>query len=144
MNAGELRIGDWVRIKEHFYVGRITVIDIENNVVKTDVEEFFEPLTFEDIEPIPLSPSILEKIEVVEKHPHLVLSSAFSINLGRGRYLAINDCGTPNEIWFLTEREGEEVKSIITLRNYDYDGRSHVHQLQNLLSDLGRELEIKL
>lgn len=151
ISANELMLGNWV-----MYKGEMCRVE----TVSLDMEDESEPFinvhrggnVYEcivlrqqsnELQPIPLSAEILVKCGFV-KIPHLIYNSAFDYNLGRGRYLSINDCGTPNEVWFLTEREDKNVLSIVTIKNYDYDGRTYLHQLQNILSSLGQPLTIEL
>lgn len=132
INANELRLGNSV---------------LFNGVIKESIDFYDLQLIHDGVdayEPVPLTPEILEKCGF-EKIPHLILSSSYRYSLGRNRYLSINDCGTPNEMWFLTEEEGNDLKHIVTIRNYDYDKGSYLHQLQNLIFELiGKELSITL
>jgi len=126
MRIDELMIGNWVMIKEHFYKGVITCIDKENGIVKTDVEEFFEPLTFEDIEPLPLTPEILEKagftLDAAPQVPEWSCDGKFIFH----------------------DAHYEPVYSTRLLNEYDVEFK-YVHELQNYFYTLtGKPLQITL
>lgn len=94
--------------------------------------------------PIPLTPEILEKCGFGQL-PHFTVGGNWIKGIGRNRFISIACVGTPNEIVFLTEEEGKEVKAVIVLRNYDYDGRTYLHQLQNIIHAItGEELTVNL
>lgn len=98
----------------------------------------------EQYSPIPLTVAELDNIKEFERRKHLVLSSLYQVKLGRKRYLSVSECATPNEMWFVAEQDGKEVKDLISVRNYDYDKTSYLHQLQNLYYSLtGQELQFK-
>jgi hypothetical protein len=95
------------------------------------------------INPIPITPEILERLGF-EKHSHFTVANSRFIELGRNRVLSVQCAGTPNEIVFLSEQSDKAVKDVICIRNYDYDGYTYVHQLQNLYHSLtGIELTFK-
>ena len=152
MKAQELRIGNLVNVpnKEQSPF-RIDYFD-ENKVYQNQGfynTEFglvpYHPLTWDisDCAPIPLTPEILKKCGFYQL-PHRTIQNSWMFNLSRDRVLSVACVGTPNEMVFLTEEVPPEVKSIIVLRNFDYDGKTHLHQLQNLYYALtGEELNFK-
>jgi len=134
MNANELRIGNWIRFistDSYEWVENIKSNSI-NNVILTDIE------------PIPLTPEILEKCGF-KQLPHYTVQNNWNISLGRDRVISVANVETPNEMVFINEEQPPEVKNIIVARNYDYDGYTHLHQLQNLYYALTQtELPITL
>lgn len=94
--------------------------------------------------PVALEPGILEKMGF-KGLPHFTVQNSIQKDIGRRRFISIGNAGTPNEMVFLTEEDPPKVNAVIVLRNYDYDGRTYVHHLQNLVLDLtNRELPIAL
>lgn len=92
---------------------------------------------------IPLTPEWLERMGFIH-NPIVLLSRQYLIKLGRDRMLSVSDAGTPNEILFIQEVDGEKVTDLVCIHNFDYDGKLHVHQLQNLYHTItGNELEVK-
>ena len=92
----------------------------------------------EAFEPIPLTPEILEKCGF-NQLPHFTVNNGYRIDIGRHRVLTVSCVGTPNEMIFLTEEQPPIVKDIICLRNYDYDGKTYLHDLQNLYYALTKQ-----
>lgn len=106
------------------------------------------PLTeyVEYLQPIPLTEEILLKCGF-EKIPHFNIGNASIKHIGRDRHISISSVGTPNEIIALVDQSGEDIANsdVIIVKNYDYDGYTNLHQLQNLYFALtGEELEIDL
>lgn len=135
INANELRIGNWVRHTNTF----------ANPLMQVIAKDFSNELSgdeFPQFDPIPLTPEVLEACGF-KKMPHFTVGNNISISLGRDRVLSVSSAGTPNEMVFITEEQPPEVKNIIVARNYDYDGKTYVHHLQNIFSDLtGHDLPI--
>lgn len=66
MKAEELMIGDWVRVTDDdtdaFFDARVgTLTRVENIFVVPPGEEMAQPFSIDCVEPIPLTPEILEK-----------------------------------------------------------------------------------
>lgn len=94
-------------------------------------------------EGIPLTPEWLERMGFIH-NPIVLISRQYLIKLGRDRMLSVSDAGTPNEIVFIQEVDGKKVTDLVCIHNFDYDGKLHVHHLQNLFHALtGKELEVK-
>lgn len=68
--------------------------------------------------------------------PHFTIQNNWIKDIGRGRFISVACVGTPNEMVFITEEEGKEVKSIIVARNYDYDGKTYLHHIKALIFSL--------
>jgi hypothetical protein len=144
----ELRIGNYLEWSNHdnySEVKPITGKDIEeieyNHMHPDDPEERNRFHSSWDY--VPITPEILERLGF-DKHPHFTVANSRFIELGRNRVLSVQCAGTPNEIVFLSEQSDKAVKDVICIRNYDYDGYTYVHQLQNLYHSLtGIELTFK-
>jgi hypothetical protein len=159
MEANELRIGNLVLTNNLEYrasdAGKIA------HVVAIDSEKVHEELKgtatichldsewgdtygqwFVHLKPIPLTEEWLLKFAFYQM-PHNTIQNSFMKNIGRGRVISVGCVGTPNEMVFITDENGEKVENIITARNFDYDGKTYVHQLQNIYFALtGQELTI--
>ena len=97
-----------------------------------------------EIDGIALTPEILEKCGF-KQLPHFTVQNLWNLSIGRDRIISVACVGTPNEMVFINEEQPPVVKNIIVARNYDYDGRTHLHQLQNLYFALtGTELSITI
>jgi len=95
-----------------------------------------------ELSPIELTPEWLERAGFGQL-PHFTVQNNWSKNIGRDRVISVACVGTPNEIVFINEEVPPEVKNVIVARNYDYDGKTYLHHLKNLVLDLtGSELEI--
>ena len=68
--------------------------------------------------------------------PHYTIARLMEYDLGRNRYLSLGSVGTPNEMLFITERNGTNVTDIICLHNYDYDGYLTQDKLHRIISAL--------
>ena len=150
MKANELRIGSWIfdagDEQKCFQVEQICknndgfsgyYIVFRNGSFKSSIDS-------DSIQPIALTPEILEKCGF-SKLPHFTIQNIWKKDLGRERVLTVADVGNPNEMIFITEEEPPVVKDIIVARNYDYDGKTYLHHIQNLYFALtGEELEVKL
>jgi len=140
MKARELRIGNWVMYDRPCRIHALTanppIITIEFGLCVVyppfknteDYSEHYSFTSIEDIEPIPITPEILEKAGFRKEH------------LGQGKmHLCIS------EDYFLTFYDNEVYlecnDSFISL----HFGCKSLHQLQNLYFALtGEELEINL
>lgn len=165
MNAEELRIGNLVTIDNPkawpLLKGVILIVTGVDN--KTDIhfpnstgsvslygkDKFFSNTysQFDEfIKPIPLTEEWLLKAGF-ERLPHMNITNALIKDIGRNRIISIGNVGTANEMVWLCEVSATDPKTIVDLiciRNYDYDGRTFVHHIQNIHHDLsGTELEIK-
>lgn len=141
MKESELRIGNLVN-------GNDTVVAI-NWDYKTghsvEIMDFIGGtmnVTIDRINPIPLTEEWLLKLGF-EPIPHMTVMNPFTLDIGRDRVISIGCVGTPNEMIFLIEDYSKRAPSqdICVLRNFDYDGRTYVHTLQNIVHSLtGKEL----
>lgn len=143
----ELRIGNWTSLMGNVIA---QVIEIRSNHIKSTYKRDSTELphtsttSYNDVIPIPLTPEVLEKCKGFYQLQHFTIPNNWMYSLGRDRYISIACVGTPNEMVFLTEESQMEVKSVVVLRNYDYDGKTYLHQIQNIIFDLtGQELEYK-
>jgi hypothetical protein len=146
IQAKELRVGNKVGINLKLYPNNyFTVLEIGSTMKLCEIgsEHTQDYFYIADIEPIHLSSEILEKIGF-EQLPHFTIQNSWFKKLGRDRVLSIVCVGTPNEMVFVCEEVPPEVKNIIVVRNYDYDGKTYLHHIQNIYSDFtnGKELEI--
>lgn len=143
LKASELRIGNFVKDKEGNILPVHGISEEERGIIWYGEEMGFY-LELNEIEPIPLTPELLEKAGF-EKLPHFTVGGHMNKGLGRGRFLSVSCVGTPNEMVFITEEDKPNVNAVIVARNLDYDGKTYLHQLQNLYFALtGNELEINL
>ena len=130
IQANELRIGNWYD---------------DNGIYKQATPSTILEVWESDrawCKPILLSHYIMKKCKGFYQLPNFTIQNSWMYNLGRDRFLSIACVGTPNEIVFLTEEQAPEVKSLIVLKNYDYDGKTYLHQIQNIIFDLsGQELK---
>lgn len=125
--AQELRIGNWVNIEppQDGYSGicMIEQIDRSRALMHCETEDYFIDKRLNEIEPIPLTPEILEKAGF----DRLPLSSV-------KRY------GIKTKLFYLQIEKGKCY--LYGYRFYPY-GLTTLHQLQNLYYALtGEELEI--
>lgn len=68
--------------------------------------------------------------------PHFTVTGNMTFELGRGRQLSLACVGSPNEILFLAQIDGNSNKRVVdavVLSNYDYDGYLTVEKLRNLI-----------
>lgn len=80
---------------------------------------------------IPLSDQLLQECAFTQL-PHFTVQNLWEKSIGRGRVISIASVGTPNEMVFITESEPPQVKNVIVVRNYDYDGKTCLHHIQNI------------
>ncbi len=139
METNELMIGDWVYNKHHGKNIRLNQYDFfthtHNDFGEQELAPFAKPTTGHDLEPIQLTPEILEKNGFVHKtrwmqkgnfgYPPLILWHLLSSKiLNRPEHLLEIHCGMKNiHISFLCE---------------------YVHQLQHALRLAGSDMEITL
>lgn len=144
IKAQDLRIGNLINFNWWFNgVGKVDLIDGCHGYVT--MERHGDEFHLDEISPIPLTEDWLVKLGF-KGYSHFTVMNSKYIELGRGREISIGCVGTPNEMVYLIELDvdGRTINDIITLRNFDYDGRTYVHQLQNLYYALtGKELEVK-
>ena len=139
MESKEFRIGNLLKYDDGTIVEVLTVSS--RDIV---VKRFPQPLNISVLHPILLTPEILEKAGFYQL-PHFTIGDNWIKSLGRDRFLSVASVGTPNEMVFITEEVPPEVKAIIVAKNYDYDGKTYLHNIQNLYYALtGEELEINL
>lgn len=152
MKASELRIGNlfypinrsnYIHIPENipFKIYKIepfkvTAYRTNDNFLMDETYEF----DIQDISPIPLSEKLLlmTGFEIIE---NLITGRQYQISIDRDRYISISGLGTCNEFVFLSDERDQNINDVIVLKNFDYDGKTYFHQLQNLYSILtGKEL----
>lgn len=95
----------------------------------------------EEVDVMPITKEWLVKLKF-EKVPHFTVNNAYTLNVGRKRIISVGNVGTPNEmIWLcqINSTDEKKIDDLICLRNYDYDGYTHVHTLQNIISDFSVE-----
>jgi hypothetical protein len=140
IQENELRIGNWVEHdKRHFKIDSIS------NVFPTlDTIEFgIGVVDWNNINGILLTKEILLKCPKIKFNPISIITKNYNIDLGRGRFLSLNDIGLGNEMIAITNREDKKVSDVVIIHNRDYDGRIAVHKFQNIVFALtGKELEI--
>src|SRR6478672_4986348 len=74
-----------------------------------------------------------------EKLPHQTITNSLIKKIGRNRIISIGNVGTPNEMIWLCEVNATDDKTIddlVCIRNFDYDGYTMVHTLQNICDAL--------
>lgn len=125
MKIQELSVGDWMRIKSNDKIIKIAQINGQVEEVRAfGKEHFFDFFGLSDIEPIPLTPEILEE------------------NGWRGDKVDPNFWATDgvyiynhNGVWRLRPKS-TELLIVVDIK--------HVHELQHALRLLGVEKEIEL
>ncbi len=74
--------------------------------------------------------------------PHFTVTDTLTYDLGRNRYLAFRNVGTPNEVLFIgqvNEESSNDITDLICLRNYDYDGYTTIEEVKDLLKFLKQD-----
>ena len=98
-----------------------------------------------EFDPIPLSEDILLMLGF-EKNPNYAIGNPFNLSLGRNKMMVVSSVGTPNEMVFVREENDlngvADEPDIVVVRNYDYNGKTHLHHIQNIASDFGTELTL--
>lgn len=147
MEARELRIGNWVKYNnEYSDVYAIHFWDSQMQPYRAMLGNVRSKMgvALSEIAPIKLTPEILEKAGF-RQLPHFTIQDSWFKELGRDRFISVACVGSGNEMVFITEEVPPKVKSVIVARNYDYDGKTYLHQLQNIhYAITGAELEINL
>lgn len=127
MKAEELMIGDWVRV-----TNRIAKVHDMDRIVGVEfIDGGYDVFKIEELEPIPLTPEILEKNEFKKYH-----DAAEDVDTYMSNYfpfLLIEDNGR----WSLSTYDSAPM--LFFLLYIDY-----VHQLQHLLRLWGTIKQIKL
>ncbi len=142
LNHKEFRIGNLVE-----YDGRVFEIDSVSEVLPTlnTIEFGIGVVDWNNLKPIPLNEDWLVRLGGEKLPYHNILNSIF-LKVGRNRIVSVGNVGTPNEMIWLCQVNATNDKIIddlICLRNYDYDGYTPVHTLQNLIHSLtGTELTL--
>lgn len=133
MNLIDLRVGNVV-----LYSDTDTPEFIEKYIRWVDIMLIEKKIDGHYYKCIPLTEEILLKMgfKLVET---AIITRTMQIDLGRDRWLSVSCTGTPNEAVYLSEEEAPVVKDIICLRNYDYDGKTYVHDIQNLFQDITKK-----
>lgn len=135
IKATELRIGNWVIIKDDVrgnYTYEITAHDLE------EMESFEDDYKSNGVLPIPLTPEILEKAGFEARNERMFRKEINHVMIKRVWVYNSNDHYPNDDNWYLgAENKHEEQISGIII--------NHLHQLQNLYFALtGEELEINL
>lgn len=131
IQENELRIGNWVNDSFAGFA-QVSGADLAN----------WEAI---NCSPIPLSVELLEQCGATKSSIDNPFFSHYDFPLSRDRHISVSNPGTPNEMVMLLEKNHAGVPSVVCLRNFDYDGKTYLHQLQNLYFSLtGEELKINL
>ena len=143
----ELKIED-IRVGNYFKHNDLISGSEYEGIFKWDVAHFSDidrcKLSIANLEPIPLTAELLEKCGF-KKLPHFTVNNTRFIELGRKRVLSVGCVGTPNEMVFISEEEPPVVKDVVCIRNFDYDGYTYFHDIQNIYHAItGKELTIAL
>lgn len=152
MEARELRLYNIVNclhhhnnepIPEKFNIPVIITAITQGDVVLSTSQRVF----LEDLSGIPITEEWLLRMGF-EKEKHYTVNNGLKLSIGRNRFLTVGCVGTQNEMVFLIDVDDEnspsKVLNIITLRNYDYDGKTYVHHIQNIAHYLtGTEIQTK-
>ena len=140
--SSELRLGNLVlvsgRTEEISYIGETECGSI-NKPCKLSMRHF----KYDDVSPIPINKEILTQLGF-KPLPHFTVMDSLVLDLGRNRSLSIGCVGNPNEMVFLKEIDvdGRTINDLVCLRNFDYDGYTHVHDIQNIYSSItGKQLK---
>jgi len=100
MKANELMIGDWVKVTDDdtddSFIGQVKVIDELENINVQEGEDVAYPYSIVCLEPIPLTPEILEKNGFY--WGHTATEEDFCGAVG---------CGYPDKGWCFDEGAGE-------------------------------------
>lgn len=139
----DLRLGNWV-IDGYGNYGQVK--NIAADAVSVNSVNYWRGGTHDLlIKPIPLSEEILLKSGFEKVATYNIMGSLF-IDLGRRRQLSVACVGTPNELVTLYEIDSEDkqkINDLVILRNYDYDGKTYLHDLQNIIHSIAKtELQI--
>lgn len=91
--------------------------------------------------PLPLTEELLLQ-SGFESHQHFTVMNSKFFDLGRNRQITIGCIGTPNEMVFLQQIDVDKrtINDLICFRNFDYDGRTYFHHVQNICAMFGKEL----
>ena len=144
MKASDLRIDDWVEVKNSTHLKFVQVNGILNNSVFTKSAEYeSEEIDISDLKPIQLTPEILEKNGFKK---YRICYGVYGWNLMDSDYpvlpfVLVDDFsfGKPGEYMFGVEYEAGEVTGIRELGVIRY-----IHELQHLLKLFRIEKDILL
>ncbi len=67
------------------------------------------------------------------------LSNSLIYSLGRHRYLSVDYVGTSNEMLFIyesSEQDETDIRDLICLHNWDYDGTLTIEKVQTLINTI--------
>lgn len=137
MKATELMIGDWVHITDYdtdsFFDARVgTLTRVEKIFVVPPGEVMAQPFSIDCVEPIPITPEILEKnLGVVER-----TSDGYNLVINRELILAFHLKATL-DVWMAQPRDWPHLTYSLPLPRY-------VHELQHVLRLCGIEKKIML
>lgn len=84
-----------------------------------------------DYDPIPLTPEILDKCGFKKLQSSILVNSYF-IELSDDKILSIHYVGTDDEIVFLSEQKDGKINATVLIREYCFEGKTYLHQLQNI------------
>jgi len=144
ISPNSLRIGNLIQFAEDGT--EFTVIGIDNNGLSVNNSKESTWIESDEFEGIPLTSELLVRLGF-ETLPHANLLNSHIKRIGRNRIISIGNVGTPNEMIWLCEvnaTDDKVINDLVCVKNYDYDGYTHVHTLQNIHHSLtGQELTIK-
>ena len=146
----ELRLGNWVKIpknayyydEEDFDEGYTQVTSLSSYELNT---YSLKEISYDEIEGIPLTGEILEKIGF-QKDGYTNLSSDYLLEIKDDFSIAINikpTCDKHGQIW-VENKHTKHVSCLEIPRFSMSDKTLYVHQLQNLLSVVGVDFPIEL
>lgn len=69
-----------------------------------------------------------------EAATNITVMNSLVYDLGRDRFLILGSLGTPNEMLFIGERDGDAITDLVSLRNFDYDGYTGVEDIKRIIT----------
>lgn len=139
IQANELRLGNHINYEQTRHI----IVAIDNGFCRSrwwkqrEAEADYVH-SLKECLPIYLTSEILQNFGFTQL-PHFTVNDAWRIDLGRKRILTVSCVGTPNEMVFISEEEPPKVTDVVVLRNYDYDGYTSVHDLQNIYASITKK-----
>lgn len=139
LQATDLRIGNIVDTP----YGQYPIVDVMCDCINTD---FVECLPYDEVGGVILDANWLVRGGFTHLPAPSIIGDTYMLDLGRHRRLSVSNVDNANQVVFLQsydEKDYRNTTDLICLWNFDYDGRTAVHQLQNIVSIFGTELQFK-